>query len=302
MRRFAAVLVALVGGCFNTDLDPTKTGVFACDDEAEIACPDGQACVNGRCEADDTVPTVQINNPEDEEDVQLEGIEIGVRRTITIRMSGTLDLVPEGGDDVFGEGHLEVTVDDEAPVVVDSGALSGGVRVDVELDNTIGPHRIAVAAIRNDGTPYDHQGAAATRLFWISDGVVPLVGIKRPWPNTEFPLDATPLEVEAAVLRFTLQTAVQDGGTQPRTGHVHIYYDKDIEECILDTLGCDKDYLTTVVELGTPGQLTLPDASAASFPISVVLRNIDHTLYDGDGDPDDMIVTPVIDEILVVRR
>ena len=305
MRRQAWVLVALVGGCFTTDLDPTKGGVFACSDEPEGECADGQDCVNGRCEASSELPTVQIGFPEDEQDIGL-GVDtpLGGRRTLNITMSGTLDLAPAGDDDVFGEGHLEVIVDGQEPLIVESGALSAIVQLDVVLDNTIGAHRISVRAIRNDGTRYDHAAGSATRLFWISDGVTPLIGIKRPWPGSEFPLEATPIEVEAAVLNFSLQAANPTGGVADKTGHAHVYYARDILPCIMDADGCDKQYLTTIVMKETPGQLTIPDTVAGSFPISVVLRNINHSLYLFDSTPDDDVDegVPIVDEVAVTRR
>lgn len=305
MRGLAAVLLALSGGCFTTDLDPTQVGAFACSDEPDAACPDGQACVNARCEAEGEVPTVQIGFPEDLEDLALDDIPVGGRRTLEIRLSGTLALTPQGGDDVFGEGHLEVTVDDEPSITVDSGSLSSIVRVPVTLDNTIGAHRIFVRSLRNDDTPYDHGGGTATRLFFISDGQTPLLGIKSPWPGAEFPLEATAIEVEAAVLRFTLLPADPGGVPQPQTGHIHVYYDKDIEDCIIDVDGCDKDYLTTIVQPDQLGKLTIPVAgSAGEFPLSVVLRNVNHSLFAFDPTPDDDTDEPqaIIDEIAVVRR
>ncbi len=305
MRRLAAVLVTLTGGCFTTDLDPTQVGAFACSEDPGGACPDGQSCVNARCEADGEVPTVQIGFPEDEQDLPLGDTAVGDRRTLEITLSGTLALTPRDGDDVFGEGHLEVTVDDEPSITVDTGSLSSIVTVPVTLDNTVGAHRISVRSVRNDGTPYDHEGGVATRLFFISDGQTPLLGIKSPWPGTEFPLEATSIEVEAAVLRFTLIPADPGGMPQPKTGHIHIYYDKDIEDCIADVDGCDKQYLTTIVQPDQLGKLTIPVAgSAGEFPLSLVLRNVDHSLFEFDPNPDDDIEVKqtFIDEVALVRR
>lgn len=299
MRLPLALLAVLGAGCFSTDLDPTAAGVFACSDDPGDECPDGQSCINGRCEAD-APPTVVVQFPEDEQDIGLDdALGEGARRTVGITVSGTLDLVPEGGDHVFGEGHLEVSADGGPPVIVESGA--GIIDVDLEFDNTLGAHRISVQAVRNDGVPYDHEGATANRLFWMGDGVTPLVGIKSPWPGQVFPLEATEIEVDAAVLGFTLQAADPTGGTAPLTGHIHIYYAQDIDTCVMDP-DCDKDYLATIIGPDQPGRPTIPDSGAGSFPLSVILRNIDHTLFFFDRNPDDKLLQTIRDEVSIVRR
>ncbi len=304
MRRLASPLLLILGGCFTADLDPTAIGVFACSDESEDACPGDLSCVNGRCEAPDTLPDVVIGFPEVDQELPFED-EVGATRMVNVTVSGTLVLVNEvfGTPHVFGEGHLEVVADDRPPVIVDAGALGGILSVPVVFDNTLGPHRISVRAIRNDGIPYDHGEALANRLFFISDGTTPMLGITRPWPGDAFPLDATTIEVEASVLRFALRPAVENGLPEALTGHLHVYYDRDIDACLADVGGCDNEYLTTIVQEGATGLPTLPDASAGSFPLSLVLRNIDHSLFRFDADPDDDIPgVSIIDEIQIVRR
>lgn len=307
MRILAVIPFALALGCFTTDLDPTKTGVFACNDDPGGECPDGQSCVNGRCEGEDP-PTVRVQAPEEEMDIGLGDVPIGSMRTVTMTVTGTLEIVPSGGDHVFGEGHLEITVDDAAaPIIVESGA--GVVSVDVQVANTVGPHRISVKAIRNDDAPYDHEGSTSNRLFWISDGNTPLVGIKSPWPGQEFPLDATEIEVTAAVTGgFVLQAANPLGNPEILTGHVHVYYAQAIEMCIADP-ECDMGYIETIIApdmpTGTFGTkvVTLASSGAGTFPVSVVLRNINHTLYLHDPDPEvDGDEFPLFDEVEILRR
>jgi hypothetical protein len=307
MRRLSFLAVALVAGCFTTDLDPTAAGAFACNDEPGGECPDGQSCINGRCESDDP-PSIAVQAPEDEQDIGLDdSVPLGGMRTVGMTVTGTLDIVPAGGEHVFGEGHLEVSVDGAAPITVESGA--GLVNVDVLVPNTIGPHRITVQAVRNDGVPYDHPGARSNRLFFISDGMTPLVGIKSPAPGDEIPLDATEIEVTAAVKgQFVLQAADPLGTSQVLVGHIHIYYAQQIEGCIVDP-ECDDDYIATIVApdmpMGTAGTqvVTLPSSGAGTFPLSVVLRNVNHSLYLHDPDPEvDGDEFPLLDEIEILRR
>lgn len=310
MRILAAPALAsafvLSLGCFTTDLDPTQVGVFACNDDPGGECPDGQSCINGRCEGEDP-PTVAVGFPEDEQDIGLGDGAIGSIRTVSMTVTGTLEIVPAGGEHVFGEGHLEISVDGATPIIVESGA--GVVGVDVQVANTVGPHRISVKSIRNDDVRYDHDGSTSNRLFWISDGMTPLVGIKSPWPGDEFPLDATEIEVTAAVTPvFALQAANPLGNPEILTGHIHLYYAQAIETCIADP-DCDMNYLATIVApdlpMGTSGTqtLTLPNSGAGTFPVSVVLRNIDHSLYLHDSDPEvEGDEFPLFDEVAILRR
>lgn len=295
LRSALLTVPTLVGGCFTADLDPTLAGVFACDVDDD--CPSAMACINEVCESGDP-PTVAINFPEDEQRFEITDFDVGAQREIEMTLAGTLDVTEPGGEHVFGEGHIEITVDGRVAGQVTSGALSGVLPFPVAIENTLGAHRIAARAIRNDGTPYDHAGGTATRLFWVKDGATPLVGIKQPWPGTEFDLSKAKTGVEAAVLNFTLAPAVMNGDNASGVGHVHIYYNDNITDCLANPT-CDKAYLNTIVEAGMISTVQLPDSPEGTFNLNVVLRNIDHSLYlfpeDGGG-------APVIDTIPLVRK
>ncbi len=295
LRMHRALLTALLlpAACFTADLDPTLGGVFTC--EVADDCPSDMACVNQRCESEDP-PTLAIGFPEDEQSLDITEAEVGAMRELSLTVSGTLKLVPPG-DAVFGEGRVEVIVDDRVAGTIESGSLSGVVQFPTTVENTLGAHRIAVRAIRSDGVPYDNEGAVATRLFFIDDGVTPLLGIKQPWPGAEFPLEKASAEVEVAVRHFSLAPAVPDGGTQSVTGHVHIYYNEDIQACLANP-GCDNAYLATIVENGQIPEVPLPDSPAGMFQLNVVLRNIDHSLY---LFPEDGTGAPIIDRVAVSR-
>lgn len=200
MRRLLLSLCVLSSACFSAELDATLVGVYACNDDPGAECPDGLQCINARCESADASPTVKVNNPEDIEDVGLGGIDIGARREIEVILQGSLELTPKGGDHVFGQGYYEVSIDDEVSVEIDDGPDSGLLRQTLSFDNTVGAHRVNVRAVRNDGQPYDVEGATASRLFFVGDGVTPLLGIKEPVPGRTFPLEGAQVDVEAAVL------------------------------------------------------------------------------------------------------
>jgi hypothetical protein len=297
MRPWLCSLSLVLGACFTADLDPDLTGVFACSETEP--CPGELLCVNARCEQG-PAPRVEIRNPEEEEAKPLVDPEEvdGDERTVTLSLGGTLDLVDpdENSDNVFGEGHLEVFVDDRSVGTIASGALSGGVTFAVTVPNEIGPVRISVHALRNDGSRYDNPEAIARRLFWIDDGSTPLVGITEPWPGASFSLDAQVIPVEAKVLHFNLQPANPQASPQVATGHVHIYYDVMLDSCLDDSV-CDGSYITTVV--GTfASQATLPDSAAGAAKVSAVLRNINHQLFNFPDGTDGRID----DEISIVRE
>lgn len=306
MRRLALSLCVILGGCFSAELDATKVGVFACSDDPGGECPDGLQCINARCESADASPTVKVNSPEDVEDIGLGDVAMGGRREIEVILQGSLELTPKGGDHVFGQGYYEVSIDDEPPAEIDEGPDSGLLRQALQFDNTVGAHRVHVRAVRNDGQPYDVDGATASRLFFVGDGVTPLLGLKEPLPGDSFALEDAQADVEAAVLNFALRPADPLGEVVVDAGHVHLYYDKVIETCVLDTLGCDKEYLTTIVNAADPTSIMdLPNSSAGTFKVSAVLRNVDHSLYFFDPTPDAPASGDehtVIDEVEIVRE
>jgi hypothetical protein len=306
LSSLSLLSVLTAGGCFTAELDAALVGVYACSDAPDGACPDGLQCINGRCESADASPTVKVNSPEDIEDIGLGEIAAGQRREIEVILQGSLELTPKGGDHVFGQGYYEVSIDDETPIEIDEGPDSGLLRQTLSFDNTVGAHRVNVRAVRNDGIPYDVEGATASRLFFVGDGVTPLLGLKRPLPGQTFPLEDAQASVEAAVINFALRPADPLGEVAVGVGHVHLYYDKVIETCILDTLGCDKEYLTTIVNADDPNSvMDLPDSPSGTFKVSAVLRNVDHSLYFFDPTPDmpdSGDERTVIDEVDIVRE
>jgi len=290
----AIPLLVSLGGCYGAQLDPSLSGVFACD-EGEQPCPEGQACVNGRCASTEVLPTVSILNPEEGKALTTLATEVGplgpdiAPIDVVLSFQGNnLELGPAGsGDHVFGQGHLAVFVDGEEEAVIDSGSITDLNQLTISVGPRPGPHRIAVQARRNDGIDYDNPEALATRLIWLENvataGTRPQVAIRYPWPGQAFDLQDQSLEVQVMTLNFDLQNSVDGGGQTERTGHAHVYYAISFPECSRDEV-CDQSYLGVA---GTPvdgeafsrAPLQLPTSGEQSTTLTTVLRNIDHSIY-----------------------
>lgn len=295
LRQFApgtaltALTALLVGtsGCYSAELDPAIAGAFACDaaDPEADPCPDGLACVNGRCETEADLPSVLVLSPENEESLSTPAPHDQAAGTstlsLTLRIQGRLDLVSSSmsTEHVFGEGHVVVFVDGEEQNTVDSGSISASTPVEITVDAKPGPHRIRLQIRRNDGLDYDHEGAAATRLFWLENdatrGQRPYVAFKTPWPGAHFDLEAPNVEIELATLNFELAEA--GNGSVDGRGHSHIYYDGDFPACTLDE-ECDEDYIGVVAASGDTIAIA-PNSSEGPATITAVLRNVGHTPY-----------------------
>ncbi|HET6584082.1 MAG TPA: hypothetical protein VFG69_11550 [Nannocystaceae bacterium] len=296
-RPACSLALVLGGGCFTADLDPDKTGVFACASDEDCAGDD--VCVNQRCESE--VQTVEIRNPEDEDTFDVTDAALDMPRMISVTIAGTLELVAPGGDHVSGEGHIAVFVDGMEIAPVTSGPFSAGIVVPITVANRPGPHRVAIKARRNDGTDYDNIGAQATRLFWIDDGT-PQVAIKSPWPNTTFGLDSQTITFQVTSLRVMLVPPMAEGMIDPAKGHTHIYYDETFPACLMDPM-CDPNYIAIGEARNQDLMATIPGSAETSATLTAVLRNVDHTLYlfdpDGDGPMEER---PILDTITIVRE
>ena len=287
LGSLGAVAAVLASGCYTAKLDPDLAGAFACElDDEDSPCPAGQACVNGRCEDSQLLPSLKVIDPEAEQIIErLEVIDLGMGMPglvpLEIQLQGSLSLVSAsaGADPVFGEGHVKVFIDGQEQVTIDDGSIDGSTIVMAEVPAVAGAHRIVLQAYRNDGEAYDNPEATATRLFWLVGGVLtrPFVAITSPWPGTVFDLELQDIDVEVATLDFMLR----DPGGPPQTGvgHAHLYYDPRVPfpECANDP-GCEGTYLGVAGESRT-GTMTLPEADEGDGSLSVMLRNTDHSPY-----------------------
>lgn len=299
MIRVSVLALVLIAGCFTADLDPDKSGVFACNADAD--CPDGRTCINARCETD--APAVEIRNPEDEQRFDIAGAGVGEMREVAVSIAGTLELVDPATNDahVSGEGHIVLFVDGAETMTITSGPFSAGISIGVQVANVAGPHRVAIVARRNDGLDYDNPEATFTRLFWVDDGT-PLVGIKAPWPNAGFGLDPQSIDVRVTTINFSFEAPSPLGMNEPDRGHAHIYYDALFPACLSDAV-CDAGYLSIAQMRDAPVPTQLPESAETETTLTAVLRNIDHSLF--LFDPDDtgpMEPVPVVDQIRIVRQ
>lgn len=303
----------LLAGCYATEVDPTLTSVFACN-QKDDDCPNAQRCVNHRCEDEEIVPRITITEPEDE--FRFNDAPLPVpgmpppRRQLVMQFSGELELVAadSGAEHVFGEGHVVISIDGEEQAIVDSGNIGTPLPLMVDVAHQPGPHRITAQAMRNDGTPYDNPQATGTRLFWIQSELVearrPFVAIKSPWPGSSVQLDDTTVDVELSTINFDMRAPLDDAENADGVGHAHIYYDQLFPDCLMDPL-CDGGYIGVVGEsLVVPAPL--PESAPQAITLTAVLRQIGHDPYrfPFGCEPvldDPVVCEPVTDTITINR-
>jgi hypothetical protein len=294
-----ASAVAFTTGCFTADLDPSKEGAFACMEPDGSDCPEGRMCINGRCESEG--PSVEITSPEDEEPFAIELAPPDVPREFGVRVLGNLELVPPSDEHVSGEGHVAILVDGIETTTLESGGLSGGITVTIEVPNRAGPHRVAAVARRNDGVDYDNPEARFTRLFWIDDGT-PQVALKSPWPQSVFGLDTQVMPYSVTSLRIELAPPMPTAPIDPARGHIHIYYDESFPGCLSDPM-CDPNYIAIGDRPGEELMATIPSSAETTATLTAVLRNIDHTLYEFDPDgAGPLMPKPILDQVEIIRQ
>lgn len=299
MRRYVsgAGLGLLLAGCFSAELDDTLGDAFACEPGDDAACPEGMQCIVDRCQRDADVPFVDIVSPTN-------GQEFTPGSIVSLGLDGSVDLKAEGGEHVFGEGHLVILVDGEEQARLEAGTLAGtNLDLDVGAASSAGAHRIAVELRRNDGEPYIHEGAKATRLIWARDDRV-RVAIVAPWPGSEIAADVDSVDVTVSFLNFT--PGMPESGA---AGHIHIFSDEDVPSCA-PTNDCSRSPANYnalfALDEGdartATGPLTLPADGREEITISAMLVTDLHNALD----PDDATVqtgtqNPVFDEIVVLR-
>jgi hypothetical protein len=287
----------LLAGCFSAELDPTIGDAFACEPDAAGACPEGMQCVVDRCQRDADVPFVEILSPSNGQDFAPGSI-------ISLALGGRVSLEREGGEHVFGEGHVVIVVDGEEQSRLEAGTLAGtNLDIDVGDPTSVGAHRIAVELRRNDGRPYTHEGAKATRLIWARDEQI-RVAIVTPWPGTEIADDVDSIDVTVSFLNFT--PGMPESGA---AGHIHVFSDEDVLACApANDCSLSPSNYNALFNLDTDdgrtatGPLTLPNDDRTEITISAMLVTDSHNVLDPD-DPTLQTGTsnPVFDEVVITR-
>lgn len=285
----------LAGGCFSAELDERLGDVFACEIGADDECPGGMRCVDARCRIEEDIPLIEVVGPDN--GAAIDDV------VLPLELDGNIALVPEGGEHVFGEGHVEIFLDGEEIARLETGNIARSFDIPPEGGVEVGPHRIAVRLVRNDGEPYTHEGASETRLVFAADDAR-RVAIVSPWPDSEIPADATSIEVTVATQHFT--PGMPEGGGD---GHIHIYSDEHPPECAPSNT-CTRDpAIYTALFVADPdnpnvasGSVTLPVDGREEITISTMLVTDLHNAMDPD-DPTIQTGTddPIFDQV-VVRR
>lgn len=281
-----SLLALCLSGCLTNVPDPELGGVYACVTQED--CPATLSCLQQVCEAIE-LPQVEILSPEDGRP-----FPFGEQHELILSIAATnlvLRPLAESNQAVPGEGHLVVFVDEELVATVDTGDLSGGVQMPIEVDDVGGAHRIRVQARLNDGTNYDNEGANARNIIWIDDGLQH-IALRKPWPGDKFTLDSQLIQAEVAVMDNSEITI-----GPPNTGvqHVHVFYDQTFPDCIEDSL-CFQSYTGIVPnDDDSFGPLALPAAGAGEATLTAVVMQFDHTEYTyiAEDDPDPMNPTPL---------
>jgi hypothetical protein len=313
LASLAALAGLGLGGCFTAEFDPTLTGVFACDSDDD--CDADQTCaIDELCRDRASLPFVDVAFPVTLANRTLElSTDAAIVPQISLKLDGTLELAEPGGDNVFGEGHIAVLVDDLEPLLFDSISLSSFSQ-DIPIPNEAGAHRLAVELRQNDSTPYG-GGARQTLIVWVdeTDSVVPRVVIVRPWPGTPFQPDVDGnAEVEVETFEFTANAIVDEGSGD---GHVHVYTTGIVPDCAAEepataaacnigvpnyTALVDDDDPTTPLE----GALGVPDTGSQTVEFGAILMNRNHCPFiPGSDNPDACVATssPVFDVVSALR-
>jgi hypothetical protein len=269
-----ALLALCLSGCLTNTPDPALGGVYACAVQED--CPGTQSCLQQVCEAIE-LPMVNIFSPEDGKPYTFVD---GATLTETLSVSATNLAVrglAESSDAVPGEGHVVVYVDEVLVATIDSGNLSSGVQMEIEIPNTPGVHRIRAQARLNDGTDYDNPDATARNLVWVDDGNKH-VALRKPWPGDKFPLEQQLIDAEVAI--FDPAGEIMIGPPQSNLNHVHVFYDEPFPSCMADP-PCLARYNGIVPDdTNDFGPVLLPEAAAGPAILTALIMESDHTMYE----------------------
>ena len=288
----AAAILSHVAACYSAEVDPLLEATYACEQDSDCAL--GQTCLLELCTDGSTLlgPAPEILGPE-----LLQVFPAGTDIMMPIVVGGEgLDLEEPGGENVAGEGHIEVRVDGEMFELITAGDLEGRVQTSPLVVPTVaGLHRIQVIARQNDGAAYANAEARATSAFWVDDGEEH-VAFLRPTPGTEIPIgEGDQLEIEVVALNFALVNPGLVPTTElqaPGQGHVHVFFDRQIPDCLPD---CNFNYESTgfpaenpVSRLSVEGGV-LGSSTPGTYPLAVVAQDSAHQPYYRASNPEELL-------------
>ncbi len=299
----AVASMSAVPACYTADVDPELEATYTCERDSD--CVVGRRCVLSVCTDGSSAlgPAPQVLGPEV---LQVFPADSNAMFPIVIGGEG-LELTDPGGDNVDGQGHVEVYVDGELIELLTAGTLDGRVQTQpIALPSAPGLHRVEAVARRNDGSIYPNAEATALGAFWVDDGQEHLAFL-RPAPNTEIVIgQGDELEMEVVTLNFELVNpgfVPTEQLDTPGQGHIHVFFNRNVPDCLPD---CNFNYESTAFP-SEPGQLTtrmmveggiIGSAVEGTFPLEVVAQDSTHAPYYRQANPDELVFD-VINVVMV---
>lgn len=282
----AASALALLSGCYGTDLDSDIDGIYVCDVDRDCAL--GTSCSDGVCR-DLTLlqgPSLRVLDP-----LPLSVFPVGETASIPLTIAGEYVTLANGASDEADAGYIEVLLDGALVDTITEGDLEDG----VSLDSIIAPtdpglHHIGLVARRLDGEIFPGETSSVATAFWIDDGREH-VGILSPAPGVKVALESQELSIEIASLNFTL---VNPGFISPDevddigAGYVHLYVDAEVPNCIPE---CNFEHQSVLAPAGLSRVNRMVVERAVLLPgdlgtarIQIVAQNFLQQPYYREGD------------------
>jgi hypothetical protein len=290
VRRLHLCLpLLLLAGCFTAAVDPTLSGVFACDDDDD--CPLGQICTNDLCIAQDELPRVEIVDPPEAFPIPLAGYP----GSFQITVSTNLELVDSGDEATVQTGFLRGSlVGTSVETEVHEGTGDVTLLFAYDPPGRGVPLKVFVQALSADGTPFPNEEASDTVLLWIDNGD-PLVAFRRPWPGDAFPAgQQSGVDIAVATLNFDIAPPGFMGDNP--SGHVHVFQDNPPTmippDCLAQQnarLDCSAESNVYAPQIPAPTDpptnllertISLNEVAAGPSGLAVVLVRDDHVSLD----------------------
>jgi len=293
LRFFALGIGSLALGCYDVELDPNVSGVYACD--STLDCAIGQQCTDFVCVSTSLLvgPTLEVTSP-----APLTSYFAGIDEEVQLVIQGSnlvLTDAPESPDPLAG--YIDVLVDGLSTGTVFYGNLEQGVAIPaISLPETPGLHHIRLVALRPDGSPFETTRSSANLPFWVDNGEEH-IGIIDPPPGSKLRRnDDGTLRIEVASLNFTFVNpghASAPGTTADPEGYVHLFIDAAVPECLPD---CNVEQYSAIFPPGLSRVNRLVSDQPISLPnhpgtvkLQIVAQDVVRQLYLRAGRVDDFV-------------